>query len=141
MNSSTQSRRSDCGTVARSAGAWLDTGAAMASATSVSVKAALTGRVGHTAARVRRWMWNHSANSSSSGTPRWTKTKSENRRSLTAASTRKLRANGAASSGRLSIHSAVAIAEYWPSWSQCNQKPPMALANTSRMGGSPVSQE
>ena len=70
------------GTRASAAGAWLVTGQASASAASVADRPSASGRGGITAARVRRWMWNHSPNSSSSGTPRWTKTKSENRRSL-----------------------------------------------------------
>ena len=86
-----------------------------------------------------RWMWNHNANTDSSGTPRCTNTSSEKRRSLSAAALRKLRVNGAANKGNQSSHSAVASAENWPSWSQFNQKPPIALMKTSSSKGTPVS--
>ena len=42
-------------------------------------------RGGKTSARLMRWTWNHRPKISSSGTPIWTNTKSENSRSLTAA--------------------------------------------------------
>ena len=70
-----------------------------------------------------------------------TNTNSENSRSLTASTPRKLRASGAPSSGSASSHSAVAMAENWPSWSQCSQKPPIALAKANSSSGTPVSQE
>ena len=107
-----QSSRSASGTRASVAGAWLTTGLASASAASVANSPSASGRGGSTAARVMRWTWNHSPNSISSGAPMCTNTKSENRRSLTAPSTRKLRASGAASNGSASSHSAVAMAEY-----------------------------
>ena len=85
-------------------------------------------------------MWNQRPNSSSSGTPMCTKMKSEKRRSFTASSARKLRVSGAASIGNASSHSAVAIAENWPSWSQLIQKPPIAPTKTKPISGTPVSQ-
>ncbi len=97
-------------------------------------------RGGQTAARVRRWMWNHRPNTSISGRPMCTKTNSENRRSLTAPTARKLRAIADETTGSASTHSAVAVAEYWPSWSQLIQKPPMAIAKTMPISGTPVSQ-
>ena len=101
---------------------------------------ASSGRGGSTATRVMRWMWNHSPNSSSSGTPMCTNTKSENRRSLTAPEPRKLRAIGVGMKGRASIHSALAMAENWPSWSQLSQKPPIAVTKAKPISGTPVSQ-
>ena len=91
--------------------AWLRTGAASASASRHASVPSASARGGNTAARLMRWMWNHSPNTSNSGTPMCTKTNSENSRSLTAATLRKLRVSGAASSGSASIHSAVACAE------------------------------
>ena len=99
------------GTRASAAGAWLVTGQASASTASVATRPSASARGGITAARVMRWMWNHSPNSSSSGTPMCTKTKSENRRSLTASTARKLRASGAAIKGSASNHSRLAMAE------------------------------
>ena len=127
-NSRIQSSASAAGTVREIGRRVAGTGAPSASANSTPKRApAPARRGGNTAARVRRWMWNHSPNTSSSGTPRCTKTNSENRRSPTAPTVRKLRASGAARSGSASSHSAVAMAENWPSWSQLSQKPPIAL--------------
>ena len=99
-NSSSQSKASAPGTMDRSAGAWLITGCAQREREQRrDACRSASARGGNTAARLMRWMWNHSPNTSSSGTPRWTKTNSENRRSLTAAALRKLRVSGEAKIG------------------------------------------
>ena len=98
-NSSSQSNARAPGTWARSAGAWLMTGCTTASSSKRGDAARASARGGNTAARLMRWMWNHRPNTSSSGTPRWMKTSSENRRSLTDAASRKLRVSGVAKSG------------------------------------------
>ena len=99
----------------RSAGAWLITGCTSARANSAATQPPARRRGGNTAARLMRWMWNHNPNTSSSGTPRCTKTNSENSRSLTAAVLRKLRVSGEPKTGSASSNSAVAMAENWPS--------------------------
>ena len=88
-----------------------------------------------------RWTWNHRPNSISKGTPRCTKTNKENNRSLTAAALRKLRVSGDAKNGHQSNHSAVARAEYWPSWSQLSHKPQLALTKAKPSKGTPVNHE
>ncbi len=124
-----------------SAGGWLVIGAPSASTHSTAKVASASGRGGNTAARVSRCTWNHRPKIIISATPRWTKTKSENSRSPTAPTVRKLRASGVASSGSASSHSAVATAENWPSWSQLSQKPPIALTKANTINGTPVSHE
>ena len=141
MKSRNQSSASAPGASATSAGAWLITGATSASASSAAKVPQASARGGNTAARLRRWMWNHRPNSSSSGTPRWMNMNSENSRSATAPAVRKLRAIGDPKTGSQSSHSAVAMAENWPSWSQLSQKPPTPLAKANSSSGTPVSQE
>ena len=70
MNNNHQSSASVSGTRDRSASPWLTTGSATDSATNVAVMPTASRRGGNTAARLMRWMWNQSPNTSSSGTPR-----------------------------------------------------------------------